>query len=68
MCLSVLFKHLLKELKYERNGSIQRLSVTSHAWTEVVFHARAIISVAGLQENKIPSAPERSQTKDLSRS
>ena len=68
MCRSVLFRHLLKELKHERNGGIQKLSVTSHAWTEVVFHARAIISAAGLQENKISSAPERSQTKDLSRS
>ena len=68
MCRSVLFRHLLKELKHERNGSIQKLSVTSHARTEVVFHARAIISAAGLQENKISSAPERSQTKDLSRS
>ena len=68
MCRIVLFRHLLKELKHERNGSIQKLSVTSHAWTEVVFHARAIISAAGLQESKISSAPERSQTKDLSRS
>lgn len=68
MCRSVLFRHLLKELKHERNGSIQKLSVTSHAWTELVFHARAIISAAGLQENKISSAPERSQTKDISRS
>lgn len=68
MCRSVLFRHLLKELKHERNGSIQKLSVTSHAWREVVFHARAIISAAGLQENKISSAPDRSQTKDLSRS
>lgn len=57
-----------KCLVHERNGSIQKLSVTIHAWTEVVFHARVIINVAGLQENKISSALERSQTKDLSRS
>lgn len=68
ICRSVLFKHLLKELKHERNGSSQKLLVTSHAWTEVVFHALAIISAAGLQENKITSASEWSQTKDLSRS